>query len=286
MDPETALDLALSERLLAVGPSVQQRFRPYVDNLPLDRRANLLQALMVLQPQFYWPLDELTQRHPRLIRYFVWNFGPTFRVIYHALRAVKTKILVGASGPRTDRATPSQKKAEFDWSQRCAVTGKHKDKVPLECAHILPWSLVSWEQGWLMPFFSCIRLLFSPAIARRVWGLAGGSHVNMLENLMPLTPTMHKMLDNRQMWLVPSLSEHGLQRFLVHFRDLQEPGSHVTKANSGAFVELTEGFPPQVNTVCCSDPLLHEVVNTLYFLSDFFEFAPGNGGIEADLEEL
>ncbi len=143
-------------------------------NLPYDRKTNLLLALSVLQPQFYQPLDALTQRHPRLIRHFAWHFGPTFRVVYHALRAVAMKILVSAAGPRIDRATPSQKKAVFERSKRCAVTGRLKDKVSLECAHIVPWSWASWKEGWVMPFFSYFRLLFSPALAHQVWGLAGG----------------------------------------------------------------------------------------------------------------
>ncbi len=77
------------------------------------------------------------------------------------------------------------------------------NKVPLECAHIIPQHLACWEDELV----NTIIQLSAPPVLNYNHNASVGpgwrSRCQVGRQFMPPTPIMHTMLDNRQTWLDP-----------------------------------------------------------------------------------
>ncbi len=135
----------------------------------------------------------------------------------------------------------------FDRSPRCAVTGRHKDWVPLRVRTHSSLELGRLGRGLGRGLGDALcsavyASSFPPATAHHVWGQAGGPNVNSPENLMPLTA--HHAHNARQ---AADVACPGAFRATAWTASLcgsgttQEPGSHVTEVNGGWGVRGADG---------------------------------------------
>jgi hypothetical protein len=159
---------------------------------------------------------------PFAARRLLSNFGGTLRAMYEGLRAVD---LCRPELERTQgdmRRKTVTKRDDFldDMEDQCTVRGVCPPPLYPQVGHIVPFALGRTAVPLRLLFFAVVALLL-PEHVQRVWDHAGWRHVNDKSNLLVLTPDLHSMMDDGELFLVPNMAGgphcRGVQSLFLAF---------------------------------------------------------------------
>jgi hypothetical protein len=275
MDESEELQLELAYLMFEVSPRFLAIMQPFAMLRPHASMQRLVQDLAILPA----PMGELVAtaaaHFPQIRPYLARDFGETVRVLYYGLKTAQTRVMAGRGGEQGRPPTTRYTKA-FVRGAHCALTGlTSDDEVKYELAHIVPWSVGRWHDGEQFSFFRLINMLFGEHIGAQVWALSGGRNVNHIENLMSLSPDMHKLFDSGVLRLEPTTVSNGGQGFSVVFRRAPRYQWFWTIVNGNGCVPLHHGLILDKNSAGCGSAGLHWVVNQLEWLAHGFDFNSG-----------
>jgi hypothetical protein len=142
---------------------------------------------------------------------------------------------------------------------RCAVMGVALPPLNAQVAHVVPFALGRTAEPQQSPFFAVVSL-FSPTRARRVWERAGDRRVNDDANLLVLSPNLHSMLDDGEMFLLPHMASPVTLGLTVRFRIPPEHWPTNEDGNGSYLVALNNRY---IVGVQHGDGMLHRIKRSL-----------------------
>jgi hypothetical protein len=286
MDASEDLMRDLRFLLYNISAHFMATMAPYVEVRPHASLQRLKQDLMVMPRRLRPLVATAASTFPSIRHELAQDFANTVRVLYYGLRAAESRVMAG-TGRQQGRPTDTCYADAFRRGAFCVLTGLTKeDGVKYELAHIVPWSVARWHDGRNFSFYRLINKLFGDDVGALAFALSGGRNANNIENLMTLSPDMHKLYDSGVLRLKPTTDGNGRQSFTVIFRKAPRHPWFWTIVNGDGCVPLRHDLVLTNNPAGCGNADLHNIINWLEWLGQGFRFNKEPHGDRSDLGGL